>query len=32
MASGTFISNDYRASNGEVQELINPATGEVSGS
>ncbi|MEB7447795.1 aminobutyraldehyde dehydrogenase [Arthrobacter koreensis] len=31
MASGTFISNDYRASNGEMQELINPATGEVSG-
>ncbi|MCC9194109.1 aminobutyraldehyde dehydrogenase [Arthrobacter sp. zg-Y916] len=31
MASGTFISNDYRASAGEVQELINPATGEVSG-
>ncbi|MFZ3453012.1 aminobutyraldehyde dehydrogenase [Arthrobacter sp. 7Tela_A1] len=31
MASGTFISNDYRASAGEEQELINPATGEVSG-
>ena len=31
MSSGTFISNSYRPSSGEVQELVNPATGEVAG-